>query len=62
MSFIVHLKEGPTRVKVDADTYIIEDGIYQFSTKTITGTGGPVASFPVSNVLSVVKEDQPEGG
>ena len=58
MSFIVHLKEGPAMVKVDADTYIIKDGVYQF-TKTITGT---VASFPVSNVLSVVKEDQPEGG
>ena len=58
MSFIVHLKDGPAKVKVDADTYSVEDGIYEF-TKSITGT---VASFPVSNVLSVVKEDQPEGG
>ena len=52
MGFVVHLKEGPALVKVDADTYLIEDGVYHF-TKTITGN---VASFPVSNVLAVVKE------
>ena len=56
MGFIVHLKDGPAKVTIDADEYVIEDGVYHFS-KFINR----VASFPVSNVLSVVKEDKPEG-
>ena len=53
MGFTVHLKEGPDSVKVDADNFFIADGVYQF-TKLIVGN---IASFPVSNVLSVVKEE-----
>ena len=54
MSFIVHLKEGPIDpVTVDADLFVIEEGMYLFSKESIVGY---VASFPASNVLSVVKE------
>ena len=51
MGFRVTLKVGGS-VVVDAERFVIEDGVYLFA----TAAGGPVASFPVSNVLSVVKE------
>ena len=57
MNFRVKLNKGPP-VTVEADKFVIKDGVYLFS----TDAAGPVASFPVSNLLSVVKEDQPEGG
>ena len=57
MFFRVTLNAGRP-VVVDAEKFVIKDGVYLFS----TDAAGPVASFPVSNVRSVVKEDQPEGG
>ena len=51
MSFRVTLKTGPT-VTIDAETCVVEAEVYFFT----TASGGLVASFPVSNVLSVVKE------
>ena len=57
MNFSVKLNKGPP-VTVEAEKFVIKDWVYLFS----TDAAGPVASFPVSNVLSVVKEDQPEGG
>ena len=50
MSFRVSLKGGPSAT-VDAERFVVEEGVYVFST-----AAGLVASFPVSNVLSVVKE------
>ncbi len=55
MGFTVHLKEGPIDpVTVDADFFVIEAGMYLFSKESIDGY---VASFPGTNVLSVVKEN-----
>ena len=51
MDFRVTLKEGST-VVVDAETFVVEDEVYLFT----IAASGLVASFPVSNVLSVVKE------
>ena len=56
MKFRVKLKNGPP-VTVDAEKCVVEEGVYVFS----KAASGLVASFPVSNVRSVVKEDQPEG-
>ena len=57
MNFRVTLIKGPS-VTVEAETFGVEAEVYFF-----TEAGGVVvASFPVSNVQSVVKEDQPEGG
>ena len=50
MSFRVTLKVGKP-VVVDTERYVVDDGVFLFAT-----AGWPVASFPVSNVLSVVKE------
>ena len=52
MGFLVHLKGKDTPIRVDADKMITEDGVYQFSKEG----PGRVASYPVANVLSVVKE------
>ena len=56
MNFYVTLKEGPS-VTVEAETFGVESEVYFFycSLRRV------VASFPVSNVESVVKDDQPEG-
>ena len=51
MGFRVTFKVGRP-VVVDAEKFVIEDVVYLFS----TADAGTVASFPVSNVLSVVKE------
>ena len=56
MNFRVKLKNGPS-VTVDAEKFGVEAEVYFFT----AASGGVVASFPVSNVLSIVKEDQPEG-
>ena len=57
MNFRITLIKGPS-VTVEAETFGVEAEVYFF-----TEAGGVVvASFPVSNVQSVVKEDQPEGG
>ena len=53
MGFVVHLKDGPGKVTIDADAYEIEDGVYHFSKVVIR-----VASFPASNVLSVIRESE----
>ena len=53
MGFIVRLKDGSKPVKIEADKFYIEDGLYQFHKE---GGGGNIAGIPVSNVLSVVKE------
>ena len=56
MGFTVHLKEvaeGTGVIKVNAESYYIEDGAYLFTKPT----GGTVASFPVSNVLLIVKDE-----
>ena len=53
--FIVHLKEGSEPVKIEADKFNIEDGVYKFYKD---GGGGNIAGISVSNVLSVVKEQK----
>ena len=53
MDFRISLKLGST-VLVDAETFVVENEVYLFS----TAAAGLVASFPVSNVLSVVKQKQ----
>ena len=51
MNFRVTLKVGGS-VVVDADRYVVDDEVFLFA----TAAGESVASFPISNVLSVVKE------
>ena len=55
MGFRVFLKIGGP-VVVDAEKFVVEEGVYCFS----IAASGLVASFPVTNVSYVVK-DQPEG-
>ena len=57
MGFSVYLKSVGEPVKINVEKMCIEDGAYQFLKDGV----GTVASFPVANVLYVVK-DQPEGG
>ena len=60
MNFRVMLKNGPP-VTVNAETFGVEADVYFFSIDS-ADSAGVVASFPVSNVLSIVKENQPEVG
>ena len=53
--FIVHLKEGSELLKIEADKFYIEDGVFLFYKD---GGGENIAGIPVSNVLSVVKEQK----
>ena len=55
MGFIVHLKDRSEPVKIEADKFVIDDGVYQFHKED---GGGNIAGIPVSNVLSVVKEQK----
>ena len=55
MNFRVTLRHG-VAVTVETETFGVENEVYFFT----AASGGVVASFPVSNVQSVVKEDQPE--
>ena len=54
MGFIVYLKSEKTPVKINVEKMHIEDGVYQFS----KDGDGTVASFPVANVLYVVKNQE----
>ena len=56
MNFRVTLNIGPS-VMVEAATFGVKSEVYLFT----AASGGVVASFPVSNVQKVVKEDQPKG-
>ena len=53
MVYLVYLKGKDDPVKIEADKFVIDDGVYQFHKE---GGGGSIAGIPVSNVLSVVKE------
>ena len=53
MVFRVTLKVGRP-VVVDAEKFVIQDGVYLFA----IAAAGLVASFPVSNVLSVVTQQK----
>ena len=52
MGFLVYLKSVDAPVKINVEKMYIEDDAYQFSKDGV----GTVASFPVANVLYVVKE------
>ena len=53
--FIVQLKEGSDLIKIEADKFYIEGGVFLFYND---GGGGNIAGIPVSNVLSVMKEQK----
>ena len=57
MGFLVYLKSHvDTPIKINVEKFYIDDEAYNFSKDGV----GTVASFPVANVLYVVK-DQSEG-